>query len=82
MKPSHRLGHPQTIEIVVVPLASCHKTKKEVKMKTKEEPEGQEVKILILKCEKCGEEYIFDSTSRICPECGGILQKKEAVLRL
>jgi len=51
-------------------------------MKTKGEPEGQEVKILILKCEKCGEEYIFDSTSRICPECGGILEKKEAVLRL
>jgi rubrerythrin len=51
-------------------------------MKTKEEPEGQEVKILILKCEKCGEEYIFDSTSRNCPECGGILEKKEAVLRL
>jgi rRNA maturation endonuclease Nob1 len=58
------------------------KPKRGVKMKTKGEPEGQEVKILILKCEKCGEEYIFDSTSRICPECGGILEKKEAVLRL
>ena len=51
-------------------------------MKKKKNPEGQKVKILILKIEKCGEEYIFDSTSRICPECGGILQKKEAVLRL
>jgi Zn finger protein HypA/HybF involved in hydrogenase expression len=40
--------------------------------KKKEEPELKQVKIL--KCEKCGEEYLFDSTSRICPECKGVLK--------
>ncbi|MBM3119990.1 MAG: YgiT-type zinc finger protein [Chloroflexi bacterium] len=37
----------------------------------KEEQELKQVKIL--KCEKCGEEYLFDSTSRICPQCKGAL---------
>jgi len=47
-------------------------------MEKKEEPERKEMKIL--KCEKCGEEYLFDSTSRICPECKGTL-KAETVVR-
>jgi Zn finger protein HypA/HybF involved in hydrogenase expression len=46
--------------------------------KKKEEPEPKQVKIL--KCEKCGEEYLFDSTSRICPQCKGVL-KAETVVR-
>jgi hypothetical protein len=44
----------------------------------KEDPALKQVKIL--KCEKCGEEYLFDSTSRICPECSGVL-KTETVVR-
>jgi len=46
-------------------------------MEKKEEPERKEVKIL--KCEKCGEEYLFDSTSRICPECKGALKTQNVV---
>ena len=29
----------------------------------------------ILKCEKCGKEYVFDSISQKCPECGGTVRK-------
>ncbi len=25
--------------------------------------------VKILKCEKCGKEYVFDSISQKCPEC-------------
>ena len=38
-----------------------------------ETPEKKEVKIL--KCLKCGKEYIYDSTSKYCPECHGALEK-------
>jgi Zn finger protein HypA/HybF involved in hydrogenase expression len=48
-------------------------------MEKKEEPEQKEVKIL--KCEKCGEEYLYDSTSRICPECKGTLKIETVVTR-
>jgi threonine synthase len=47
-------------------------------MKTKEELKQKEVKIL--KCTKCGKEYIFDVLSQRCPECGGTLEK-ETVIR-
>ncbi len=47
-------------------------------MEKKQEPERKEVKIL--KCIKCGKEYIFDSVSRYCPECKGAL-KAETVVR-
>lgn len=47
-------------------------------MERKEGPERKEVKIL--KCVKCGKEYIFDSVSRNCPGCKGAL-KKETVVR-
>jgi len=44
----------------------------------KEGPERKQVKIL--KCAKCGKEYIYDSVSRSCPECRGSL-KEETVVR-
>ena len=47
-------------------------------MEKKEELKQKEVKIL--KCVKCGKEYIFDVLSQKCPECGGAL-KKETVVR-
>jgi len=47
-------------------------------MERKEEPGLKQVKIL--KCVKCGKEYIYDSVSRRCPECQGSL-KEETVLR-
>lgn len=47
-------------------------------MESKGEPEQKKVKIL--KCVKCGKEYIFDSNHQICPECNGQL-KVEIVLR-
>jgi hypothetical protein len=37
--------------------------------------EGREKKeVKILKCEKCGKEYLFDSVSQYYSECGGILK--------
>ena len=42
-------------------------------MEKKEELKLKEEKIL--KCEKCGKEYVFDSISQKCPECGGTLKK-------
>ena len=35
--------------------------------------------IKVLKCAKCGKEYIFDSVSQHCPECGGALKKGTAI---
>lgn len=49
-------------------------------MKTTKGVGKQEAKVLALKCEKCGEEYIYDSYNRICPACGGALQKAEIIL--
>jgi Zn finger protein HypA/HybF involved in hydrogenase expression len=43
-------------------------------MERKEEPRQKEVKIL--KCMKCGKEYIFDALSQKCPACGGTLKKE------
>ena len=37
-----------------------------------QEMELKEAKIL--KCIECGKEYIFDSFSHRCPECGGALK--------
>jgi hypothetical protein len=42
-------------------------------METKEGPEQKKVKIL--KCVRCGREYIFDSDNRTCPECKGKLKE-------
>ena len=50
------------------------------KMKTTKEVGKQEAKVLVLKCERCGEEYIYDSYTRICPACGAILQKGETIM--
>jgi len=47
-------------------------------MEREEELKQKEVKIL--KCAKCGKEYVFDTLSQKCPECGGNL-KKETVVR-
>jgi predicted Zn-ribbon and HTH transcriptional regulator len=47
-------------------------------MERKEGPQQKTVKLL--RCTKCGREYIFDSVSRTCPECKGAL-KQETVLR-
>ena len=49
-------------------------------MERKEVEKQKEVKIL--KCVKCGKEYIFDSASQNCPECGGALKKNTAVIEL
>ena len=43
-------------------------------METKREVKRKEVKIL--KCVKCGKEYIFDVLSQKCLECGGALKKE------
>jgi rRNA maturation endonuclease Nob1 len=32
--------------------------------------------IKVLRCIKCGKEYIYDSVSRRCLECGGTLEAK------
>ncbi len=32
------------------------------------------MQVKILKCDRCGREYIFDTNSRICPECKGTLK--------
>jgi Zn finger protein HypA/HybF involved in hydrogenase expression len=42
-------------------------------MEEKEQPKVKKGKIF--KCEKCGKEYVFDSVSRNCPKCGGILRE-------
>ncbi len=47
-------------------------------MEGKEEPEQKQLKIL--KCTECGKEYIFDSVSKYCPECRGLL-KEETIAR-
>mgnify|MGYP001095081437 CR=1 FL=1 len=47
-------------------------------MEKKEELKRKEVKIL--KCVKCGKEYIFDVLSQKWTECRGTL-KKETVVR-
>ena len=44
----------------------------------KEQPKRKETKVL--QCAKCGEEYVFDSVSQHCPQCGGAL-KKSTVIR-
>jgi Zn finger protein HypA/HybF involved in hydrogenase expression len=49
-------------------------------MKTTKEVNKQEAKVSVLKCERCGEEYIYDSYTRICPGCGGMLQKAEIIV--
>jgi Zn finger protein HypA/HybF involved in hydrogenase expression len=49
-------------------------------MKTTKEVKKQEAKVSVLRCERCGEEYIYDSYTRICPGCGGILQKAEIIV--
>lgn len=49
-------------------------------MKTTKEVNKQEAKVSVLKCERCGEEYIYDSYTRICPACGGMLQKAETIV--
>jgi Zn finger protein HypA/HybF involved in hydrogenase expression len=49
-------------------------------METTEEVKKYEAKVSVLKCERCGEEYIYDSYTRICPTCGGILQKAETIV--
>ena len=43
-------------------------------MENKEETKHKEVKIL--KCIRCGKEYIFDSDHKRCPECKGDLQEQ------
>jgi len=42
-------------------------------MFTQESPEPKEIKIL--RCKKCGKEYIYDWASDICPECKGALKE-------
>ena len=49
-------------------------------MKTPKEAKVQEAKVSVLKCEGCGEEYMYDSYNRICPTCGGALQKRETIV--
>ena len=49
-------------------------------MKTTGEVKKQEARVPILKCDRCGEEYIYDSYTRVCPACGGILHKAETIL--
>ncbi len=49
-----------------------------ITMKGEEKLKPKEAKIL--KCVKCGKEYVYDMLSRRCPECGGGL-KKETVVR-
>jgi Zn finger protein HypA/HybF involved in hydrogenase expression len=46
-------------------------------METKKELKQKEVKIL--KCVKCGKEYVFDTLSQKCPECEGTLKKGTVV---
>jgi Zn finger protein HypA/HybF involved in hydrogenase expression len=41
-------------------------------MERKDEKQQKTVKVL--RCAKCGKEYIFDSVSRTCPECKGALK--------
>jgi Zn finger protein HypA/HybF involved in hydrogenase expression len=47
-------------------------------MERKEGTQQKPVKLLL--CAKCGREYIYDSVSRTCPECKGVL-KQETVVR-
>jgi len=37
--------------------------------------------VKILKCERCGSEYVFDSVSQHCPKCRGNLRGKIVKLR-
>ena len=41
--------------------------------------ETQQKTVKLLRCAKCGKEYIFDSVGRTCPECKGDLKQETAV---
>ncbi len=47
-------------------------------MERKEGPQRKEIKIL--KCVRCGKEYVFDSVSQNCPDCHGALKKETLVI--
>ena len=49
-------------------------------MKEDELKERERKEVKISRCTKCGKEYIFDTFSHICPDCGKTLKVK-TVLR-